>query len=235
MNKILFILCGLFLMSTQAWADRYGEGICEQEGYVCYTVKKQDSWESLFPNAEQRDIVQRLNRMNIGLRRGETIAVPTKLDQLTIYDVAPFPRYMKSTGEKVIYVNQQELAWGAYDATGELQWWGPISTGRDWCNDIDDECTTPAGDYRIYRKSGIDCVSTIFPKRINDPSGGAPMPFCMHFVGGFALHGSEEVPGYRASHGCVRLFYEDAKWLNTQFIDIPGKGYKGTRVIVGDI
>ncbi len=46
------------------------------------------------------------------------------------------------------------------------------------------------------------------------------MPYCMHFSGGYALHGSPTVPGYNASHGCVRLFTEDAKWLNQHFVDI---------------
>jgi len=33
----------------------------------------------------------------------------------------------------------------------------------------------------------------------------------MFFHGGFALHGSPSVPGYNASHGCVRLFDDDAE------------------------
>jgi len=39
----------------------------------------------------------------------------------------------------------------------------------------------------------------------------------MYFHGGFALHGSYEVPGFNASHGCVRLFVPDAEWLNQDF------------------
>lgn len=51
------------------------------------------------------------------------------------------------------------------------------------------------------------------------------MPYCMFFKGGYAIHASD-VPGYNASHGCVRVFYEDAEWLNREFADI------GTSVIV---
>jgi lipoprotein-anchoring transpeptidase ErfK/SrfK len=40
----------------------------------------------------------------------------------------------------------------------------------------------------------------------------------MYFHNGFALHGSYEVPGYNASHGCVRIFVNDAKWLNQDFV-----------------
>jgi lipoprotein-anchoring transpeptidase ErfK/SrfK len=35
----------------------------------------------------------------------------------------------------------------------------------------------------------------------------------MYFVGGFAIHGSEEVPDYPASHGCVRVSLGDADYL----------------------
>lgn len=46
------------------------------------------------------------------------------------------------------------------------------------------------------------------------------MPYCVFFNRGIALHGSPEVPGYHASHGCVRLFVQDAEWLNESFIEI---------------
>jgi lipoprotein-anchoring transpeptidase ErfK/SrfK len=49
------------------------------------------------------------------------------------------------------------------------------------------------------------------------------------------MHGSYTVPGYRASHGCVRMFNEDAQWLNKEFITLPGGGKRGTRVIVGSV
>ena len=62
------------------------------------------------------------------------------------------------------------------------------------------------------------------------------MPYCMHFFRGYALHGSSTVPGYRASHGCIRMFIEDARWLNEEFIDIPySDEYKGTKVIIEPI
>ncbi|MDH4147758.1 MAG: L,D-transpeptidase, partial [Acidimicrobiia bacterium] len=35
----------------------------------------------------------------------------------------------------------------------------------------------------------------------------------LYFTGGWALHGSLDVPAYPASHGCVRLSYADTDWL----------------------
>ena len=171
--------------------------------------------------------------MNIELRPNMILAIPDYLDSLTIYDVSPFPRFIPENGEKTIYVDQFQLAWGAYNESGELIWWGPISPGSGHCNNSQGDCLTPSGSFRIIRKSDETCISTVFPIRQNGESGGAIMPYCMHFWRGFALHGSEDVPGYAASHGCVRMFIQDARWLNEEFIELPGAGGKiGTRVII---
>lgn len=238
MKKItiaLSILC-IFLMNQSAQSQtRYADNLCHSSDYSCLKVAAGDSWEQLFPNPQERDLVKRVNRMNIRLKSGMTIAVPKNLDRVSIYDVSPFPRYIESAKEKIILVSQKQLAWAAYDEQGELIWWGPISTGSGHCSSPDGTCLTPAGSFRIIRKQDIDCISTVFPVRPDGNNGGAVMPYCMHFFRGFALHGSDSVPGYRASHGCVRMFIEDARWLNEEFISLPGGGSLGTRVIVDDV
>ena len=175
----------------------------------------------------------RVNRMNTRLRTGITIAVPKRLNEITIYDVSPFPRYVEPVGEKIIYVNQKELAFAAYNEEGELVWWGPVSTGSGNCRSPDGTCLTPQGSYRIINKQDIDCISTVFPIRAIGENGGASMPYCMHYFRGYALHGSSSVPGYRASHGCVRMFIEDARWLNEEFVTVSEDSFmQGTRVVV---
>ncbi len=228
------IMALFFLLSipTAFSQTRFGESLCHLPDYFCVKAKHGDRWETLFPNDEERDIIRRVNRMNIDLRTGMTIAVPKNIDRLTLYDVSPFPRYIEAMGEKTIYVNQNQLAWAAYDEEGELLWWGPISSGSEHCRSDEGTCVTPSGSFRMIRKQDMDCVSTAIPMGIDGESGGAPMPYCMHFFRGYALHGSDTIPGYKASHGCVRLFVEDARWLNEEFINVPEEGMKGTRVIV---
>ncbi|HVT62007.1 MAG TPA: L,D-transpeptidase [Legionellaceae bacterium] len=228
------ILISICFMQSIAFAKTlYGEQLCHSADYFCLQIKEKDTWDNLFPTDKARDLVMRVNRMNVALRPGMVLAVPKRLDEISIYDVSPFPRYIESPGEKVIYINQNELAWGAYNPDGELVWWGPISSGSGHCRSPDGTCLTPSGSFRIIRKQDIYCISTVFPVRASGESGGAIMPYCMHFFRGYALHGSDDVPGYRASHGCVRMFIEDAKWLNEEFIDLPGAGGAiGTRVIV---
>jgi L,D-transpeptidase catalytic domain len=234
---LMLVVVALGLSMSNAWAadKRYAEKLCDSLDYDCITIKSGDSWERLWPDDEQRDIVRRVNRMNTRLHSGMKIAVPQNLAELTIYDVAPFPRYVDPTGEKTIFVSQKELAWGAYDAEGELVWWGPISSGKSYCSDIGASCKTPGGNFRIIRKQDISCISTAFPRRRSGANGGAPMPYCMHFFRGYALHGSTDVPGRRDSHGCIRLFIEDAQWLNQEFIELPGRSAKGTRIIVESV
>ncbi|WP_242602240.1 L,D-transpeptidase [Legionella nagasakiensis] len=223
----------LLLISMNSFGQTwYGQNLCKQADYHCIKAKRGDSWGTLFPNTEKRDLIRRINRMNIFLQPGMVIAVPNNLNNLTIYDVSPFPRYIESDGEKSIYVDLHKLAWAAYDVDGKLLWWGPISPGAGQISKYPNAPTTPTGTFHIFRKQGADCISNSFPQRIDGDNGGAKMPFCMHFYRGYALHGSVELPGYAASEGCLRLFIEDAQWLNERFVDLPSANKKGTRVVV---
>lgn len=116
----------------------------------------------------------------------------------------------------IVNVNLTHGTWGAYDSEGNLINSGRISGGKSFCPDINKSCKTVTGTYKIYYKKGPECKSKIFPVG----KGGAPMPYCMFFHEGFALHGSNAVPNYNASHGCVRMSSADAKWLNQEFVNV---------------
>ena len=116
------------------------------------------------------------------------------------------------------------MAFAAYSAGGRQERWGPVSGGKGWCTDIGKPCHTAIGRFKVERKQDTECISKTFPL----PDGGAEMPYCMFFHRGFAMHASQ-LPGFHASHGCVRMLYNDAKWLNTEFVTV---GVKGTEVIV---
>jgi lipoprotein-anchoring transpeptidase ErfK/SrfK len=61
---------------------------------------------------------------------------------------------------------------------------------------------TPRGWFEVYAKD---------PGWAYGPLGG--LYNAMYFYGGFAVHGSEFVPDYPDSHGCVRVSVDDADWL----------------------
>ena len=64
----LFVLAGVGLLLNVPQAQAaYGAQICKDAGYKCVKVKKGQSWAKMFPNASERDLVMRLNRMNLKL------------------------------------------------------------------------------------------------------------------------------------------------------------------------
>jgi peptidoglycan hydrolase-like protein with peptidoglycan-binding domain len=64
---------------------------------------------------------------------------------------------------------------------------------------------TPVGEFAVGRKINAE---------EHAPLGTLYRP--MYFKGGYAVHGSTSVPGYPASHGCVRVSYADEDWLFPQ-------------------
>jgi lipoprotein-anchoring transpeptidase ErfK/SrfK len=95
---------------------------------------------------------------------------------------------------------------------------------------------TPVGSYIVERK---------IPGTREAPLGSLYDP--MYFYGGWAIHGSDSVPSYPASHGCVRVSRADALWLYPR-LDIgtqvslyggaytfsAGSGAAGTTAPAGD-
>ncbi len=73
----------------------------------------------------------------------------------------------------------------------------PVSSGNEEYYTVDGKtykAHTPRGSFHIERK--IEGVRVSRLGKLYDPS---------YFVGGFAIHGSQSVPVYPASHGCVRI------------------------------
>lgn len=139
---------------------------------------------------------------------------------LTSYTTSAF-QPQKLYASTVFEFSPRHLRWKAY-RNGRLVRSGRASGGKGYCPDVRRRCRTPIGNFRVYRKQGPGCHSSKYPL----PRGGAPMPYCMHFYRGYAIHGSNNVPNYNASHGCIRVPPSDARWLNRNFMRI------GTRVIV---
>lgn len=120
-----------------------------------------------------------------------------------------FPAKRSATGRNVFIFDPRRLRWAAYNSNGTLIKTGAGSGGKGYCSDLKRSCRTPSGTYSVYAKRGASCKSSKFPVG----KGGAPMPYCTFFRGGYAIHGSYNVPNYNASHGCIRVHPSAAKWL----------------------
>jgi hypothetical protein len=290
---ILIVVIGGAFPARAAKRGLYGETLCDVPGYHCITAgvsviektvktrkgekvvqkKVSDTWETLWPDPREREIVMKVNRINLRLRKGMVVAVPDDMTGKTYMDYSPFPKKLEPpcapkgepvcrlrcfncgteqekvkrvceqecdpaeklafgpdgelAGEKLIIFDPKLLAFAAYDQNGDLLRWGPAAGGKSWCPDIHEPCFTATGEFKVRRKEGRWAVSSQFPLAHGDkPAGGAPTPYFMNFTKGFGIHASTDVPGQNASHGCVRVFFEDAKWLNLEFADL------GTRVVV---
>lgn len=123
-------------------------------------------------------------------------------------------------GGKTFVFDPHSYKWGAYE-DGDLVADGYANGGNHWCGDIHRRCHTPQGVFRIQSKGGASCRSKKFPVG----RGGAPMPYCMFFSGGYAIHGSPRLTYANVSHGCIRVSYEAANWLK-DFLPV------GSRVVV---
>ncbi|MBA2711097.1 MAG: L,D-transpeptidase [Tatlockia sp.] len=117
--------------------------------------------------------------------------------------------------------NPRTLTWKAM-ANGKVIRSGKAVGGGKYCKDVGRSCKTPSGTFRVISKGGADCKSSRYPVG----KGGAKMPYCMFFAKNYAVHGSYEMPNYNASHGCIRVQPEAARWLNHNFMSI------GTPVII---
>lgn len=78
---------------------------------------------------------------------------------------------------------------------------GAISAGSP-------EHPTPTGHFKVLNKDK-DKVSGSYTNAYDMPT---PMPYAMQFYGPYFIH-EGWLPGYADSHGCVRLHYEDARFL----------------------
>lgn len=141
-----------------------------------------------------------------------------------------FPAYIDPIGEKQIIVDPQIHKWAAYNEDGKLVKTGMATAGASYCPDIGKPCRTKVGSFRIDSLGDRGCKSRKFPL----PNGGAPMPYCMFFNGGQALHGSNAVVAANRSHGCIRLHVEDARWIRFNFAEEPNSANEqmGTIVVI---
>jgi lipoprotein-anchoring transpeptidase ErfK/SrfK len=133
-------------------------------------------------------------------------------------------------GKASIVVNVREQEATLYRGGNEVTT-ARVSTGREGYG-------TPTGRFRVIRKD-IDHRSSLYGdyvdrggrvvranvdvRRSSKPRGahfvGAPMPFFLEFKPSYGLHAGH-LPGYPASHGCVRLSY----WKARQFYNAARVG-----------
>ena len=131
------------------------------------------------------------------VRVGDSLMVPDSSARLL--DLSPFPRRLLGAEDlpRLLMVSRRVQAFAAYES-GRLARWGPTSTGRE-------SLPTPEGLYHANWKDR-ERVSTF-----NDEWLLEWYVNIENFLGiSFHLY---DLPGYPASHSCIRLLLDDAMWL----------------------
>jgi len=143
-------------------------------------------------NRRDRDHLLRVDPPTPGL----LVPVTWSDDPLTY---SPFPRAWPGAEAypKAIVVHQAMQAFAAYEK-GVLVRWGPVSTGRK-------ETPTPDGPFTLTWRARS--------RRSTDNEDWL-LEWYFNFVNarGVSFH-LFDLPGYPASHACVRLLLRDAQWL----------------------
>lgn len=153
-------------------------------------------WKELGP--ERFLLALKVNRRDsLHVRDGDSLMVPDSAARL--FDLSPFPRALPAARDlrKLALVSRRVQAFAAYDS-GRLARWGPTSTGRE-------SLQTPEG---LYHTNWKDQVRT---STFNDEWLLKWYVNLDNFLGiSFHLF---DLPGYPASHSCIRLMEDDAQWL----------------------
>lgn len=142
-----------------------------------------------------------LNRIDENrLKAGSQLIVPDTLTE-DLLDYSPFPDNfeMLDSIPKTVLISRRIQGFALYEH-GKLRRWGPVSSGKK-------STPTPAGlfygNYKAFRK-----ISTVDESWI--------MPYYFNYMNfeGVGVH-QYTMPGFPASHACVRLKKDDALFIYT--------------------
>jgi lipoprotein-anchoring transpeptidase ErfK/SrfK len=177
--------------------------VAAQERYSLEPVPKSSSELRERFTAPQLDILEKLNRRDREhLIRADPpvpgLVVPTVWDADDLaYSPLPPEWAGAAAHPKYLVVHQPMQVFGAYEF-GRLVRWGPVSSGRK-------ETPTPSGTFNLTWRSR---------KRTSTDNEAWILEWYFNFVNsrGISFH-QFDLPGYAASHACVRMLQRDAQWL----------------------
>ena len=189
--------------------------------------KKRDSLYAIFSkkySERERYAILALNRLDSKSKwNSDTLVVPAKIDT-TLMAYSPFPLQLDilSDVKKFVVFSYPIQAYAVY-SNGTLVKWGPTSMGKKTAQ-------TDRGLMFANWKKKL-AISTV------KSEWKLPYNFNIHNTHGIGWH-QYDLPGYPASHSCLRLLMKDAIWLYSYadtWILNPGGATtkaKGTPVIV---
>ena len=157
-----------------------------------------DSFQNKYAEEHKR-IIFALNRIDYGrLRVGSKLVIPDTL-AIDLMKYSPFPENLDILDSipKTVLIAQRIQGFALYE-NGKLIKWGPVSSGKR-------STPTPNGLHYANYKAKLK-ISTV--------NGAWKMPYYFNFMNLFGVGIHEyPLPGYPASHACVRAYKEDAQFI----------------------
>jgi len=167
--------------------------------YHLISTKDSSTWLRSLKAGDTLQALLVLNRVDQkSLFNIDTLVFPDSIGNgIALY--SPFPQGISElqTVHKILFVSHYAQAFAVYEK-GELVKWGPVSLGKK-------STPTPTGLFSTNWKSK-KTISTV------DPSWIMEWYFNLANFEGVSMH-QYALPGYPASHACIRLYKEDAYWL----------------------
>jgi hypothetical protein len=171
---------------------------------VCYRLdslentSQIDSFQNKY-NQKEKKIIFALNRLDYGrLGVGSKLVIPDTLVKDFI-KYSPFPENIEILDSipKTLLIAQRIQGFALYEK-GKLIRWGPVSSGKQ---------TTPT-------PNGLHYANYKTKLKISTVDDAWKMPYYFNFMNFFGVGIHEySLPGYPASHACVRLYKEDAQFI----------------------
>lgn len=173
-----------------------------QINYIAWDLKNNDSLRKIITKEYTGDSIEILRQINRTDKKywknKDTFLLPEPftLDLMT-YSLYPYQLSIVKDIDKFVIFSYELQIYGVYEK-GKLIKWGATNMGKK-------ATPTPTGLFFANWK-GRRVTSTVNPTWILQYN------FNIHNTGGVGWH-QYEMPGYPASHSCLRLFLEDAMWL----------------------
>ena len=167
-------------------------------GFSNITIQTDDSkkeLESLYGPANIEAILE-INRIDLAhIKKGSVLVIPDSFDQ----SFSSFPQTISELADipKIFLISQRVQAFGAYEY-GNLVRTGPVSSGKK---------STPTANKLFFANwKGKEVISTI--------NGEWLLKWNVNLdnFDGIGMH-QYDMPGYPASHSCVRMLEADAMWV----------------------
>ena len=157
------------------------------------------SWLRSMTNGDSMKLILMLNRIDKRyLYTQDSLVLPdTFISNLNIYSPFPDSMIILKDIHKVIFFSYYAEAFAVYEYGVQTRW-GPVSMGSYYTQ-------TPTGLYFTNWKSKL-AISREHPDWL------MKWFFNLDNYNGISMH-EYDMPGFPASHACIRLYDEDARWL----------------------